>query len=118
MIATFSHGSPIMVDYTPGSAVAAGDVIVTGSSPRIAHTPIASGALGALAASGGVYTMTGDAQIAADVPVYWDESAEKVSATDDGAANTFFGFTVTPCGADNGTCLVRHSPQAVIDDGD
>jgi hypothetical protein len=62
--------------------------------------------------------MTGDATIAADVPVYWDESTEKVSATDDSAANAFFGFLVTACADDAALCLVRHSPQAVIDDGD
>lgn len=117
-MASYKHGKPIMVEYTPGADVDAGDVIVTGGSPRVAHQPLTSGELSHLAASGGVYEMTGDAEIAADVGVYWDASAEKVSATDDSAANAFFGFLVTACAADNGTCLVRHSPQAVIDDGD
>jgi hypothetical protein len=62
--------------------------------------------------------MTGDDTIGADVPVYWDASAEKFSAVDDSAANAFLGFTVTACAENGGTALVRHAPQAVIDDGD
>ena len=106
--ATFRHGSPVMVDYTPGSAVTAGDVIVTSTTPRIAHLDIASGVLGALAAEGGVYEVTGDAAIAADKKVYWDDTNNKVTETS--TSNKVFGVTVTACSADAAKCLVRHDP--------
>lgn len=112
-VASFKHGNPIMLDYTPGSDVAAGDVIVTGDTPRVAHADIANGALGSLAAEGGVYEMTGDGSIAADKVVYWDVSAGKVSESDDTGTNALFGFTETLCSGNNETCLVRHAPQAV-----
>ena len=80
-MATFRHGNPVMVDHTPGSGVTAGDVIVTGDTPRIAHRDIAANALGALASGGGVYDMTADAAIAADKKVYWNASASKVTET-------------------------------------
>ena len=36
MEATFKHGDPLFVDYTPGSAVDAGDVVVIDSVPHVA----------------------------------------------------------------------------------
>lgn len=106
----FLHGNPLMVDYTPGAAVPAGTVVVTGDTPRVAHLDIAANTLGALAAEGGVYTMTGDAAIAADKRVYWDNTANKVTETASG--NKVFGVTVTACAANNGTLAVRHDPSA------
>lgn len=113
MEAIFKHGNPRMVEHTPSGAVDAGDVVVTGDTPRVAHTDIAANTLGHLAAAGGVYEMTGDATIAADVVVYWDVSTSKVSESDDSGTNTMFGFTVTACADDDELCLVRHEPQAV-----
>lgn len=112
-VAKFSHGSPRMVEHTPSGAVEAGDVIVTGDTPRVAHGDIAADALGHLAAAGGVYEMTGDAAIAVDKAVYWDASEDKVSEDDDSGTNVFFGFTETECAGDDELCLVRHEPQAV-----
>lgn len=109
--AIFRHGKPTMVDYTAGGNIAAGDVIVTNDTPRIAHHDIANGDLGALAAGGGVYEVVGDAAIAADTAVYWDDSTNKV--TEDDGGNKFFGFTVTACADDDETCLVRHDPQVI-----
>ena len=79
--AIFVSGCPEMVNYTPGSAVTGGDVIVTADTVRIAHTDIAASALGALAASGGVYSVPGDAAIAADKKVYWVDASNKVTET-------------------------------------
>lgn len=101
-------GSPIMVDYTPSSDVAAGAVIVTGDTPRIAHSAIASGKLGALAARGGVYKVAADAAIAADKKVYWSDSANKVTET--ATSNKGFGYTVTASAADADIIEVLHSP--------
>lgn len=41
-----------LLDYTPGSAVAAGDVVVIGSLVGVAPRPIAANALGSLAIEG------------------------------------------------------------------
>lgn len=110
--ATFKHGNPRMLEHTPGSDVDAGDVVLTGDTPRVAHTPLTANLLGALAAAGGVYEMIGDNSIAADKVVYWDVSAGKVSEDDDTGTNAVFGFTVTACAQNGSTCLVRHEPQA------
>ena len=108
-MATFRHGNPVMVDHTPGSGVTAGDVIVTGDTPRIAHRDIAANALGALASGGGVYDMTADAAIAADKKVYWNASASKVTET--AGSNKLFGTTVEASAADADVILCRHAPE-------
>lgn len=41
-----------LLDYTPGSAVAAGEVVVIGAMVAVAPRPIAANALGALAVEG------------------------------------------------------------------
>jgi predicted RecA/RadA family phage recombinase len=110
--ATFHHGNPVMEDYTPVSAVAAGDVVVVGDRPCIAHTAIAANRLGALATGGGVYKVTGDAEIAAGKKVYWNDSANKVTETS--TSNKVFGYTTTDSafGADGDVSYVRHEPEA------
>jgi len=105
-MAVFKYGEPEMVEYTPGADVAAGDVIVTNGTTRIAHVPILSGLLGALGADGGVYSVAGDAVIAADKKVYWVAASSKVSETV--GANKVFGVTVTACSGDAALCNVRH----------
>lgn len=108
-MANFKHGSPIMVDHTPsGAAVAAGDVIVTSGTARISHRVIADGELSALAASGGIYEVAGDAAITVDKKVYWVAASSKVSET--AGANKVFGVTVSACSGDAALCLVRHDP--------
>ncbi len=108
--ARYLHGAPVMVDHTPGSAIAAGVVVVTNDTPRVAHLDIPANTLGALASGGGVYEMVGDGAIAADKKVYWDSTNRKVTLT----ASTFkiMGVTVTACAANNGLCQVRHDPGA------
>lgn len=105
-MADFKHGSVEMVEHTPGSAVTAGDVVVTSGTARIAHSDIAASTLGALAANGGVYEVAGDAAIAADKKVYWVAASSKVSET--AGSNKVFGITVTACSGDTALCLVRH----------
>jgi hypothetical protein len=109
--AQFVAGDPVMVDHTPsGSSVAAGQVVVTSDTPRVAHRAIADGALGSLAAEGGQYTCTGDGAIGADKKVYWDDTNNKVTLT--ATNNKVFGVTVTACSGDGSTCVVRHDPAA------
>lgn len=49
-------GDDGLLDYTPGSAVAAGDVVVIGSLVAVAPRPIAANTLGTLSIEG-VYTL-------------------------------------------------------------
>jgi predicted RecA/RadA family phage recombinase len=108
--ADLRSGSPIVVDYTPTAAVAAGDVVVVGDYPFIAHLAIAANKLGALAAGGAEYKVTANAAIAAGKKVYWDDTNNKVTET--ATANTPFGF-VSPhnaAAADGDLIDVVHCP--------
>ena len=110
-LVTFRHGEPLMVDYTPGSAVTAGDVLVIGSDIRIAHSDIAANELGALAAGGGVYrfpkaTGSGEA-ITTGTRVYWDASGEVATTT--ASTNKIIGDTVAAAGDDDATVDVIHN---------
>lgn len=88
---TYLYGDVTKVDYTPGSAVSAGDVIVSGDCCLVAHLDIASGDLGAVTLHGGVYTVpkaTGEVWAIGD-SVYYDESAENLTKT--ATDNVLFG---------------------------
>lgn len=106
-MASFKHGSPLMVDYTPGSDVSAGDVVVIGATPYVAHLDIKANELGALAALGGVYSGAPDIAIAGGVKVFWDGTNFTATAT----ANDHFGYS-TPAGSGGGTVSVDvvHNP--------
>jgi len=110
--ATYLHGDAQMVEYTAGADISAGDVIVTNDTPRIAHLDIANGALGALAARGGVYRMPkasgSTTAIAADKKVYWDATNHVVTTTSSG--NKGFGVTVKASVDGDTTQVVRHEP--------
>lgn len=108
--ATFRHGDPVFVDYTPATAVNAGDVIVTNDTPRVAHLDIPANVLGALAAGGGVYEIVCDVATPADKKMYWDPVNHWVTAT--AGALKPFGYSVTPTGGAAQTMYVRHDPAA------
>lgn len=108
--AQFSHGKPTMLDYTPGAAVAAGTVVVTNDTPRVAHLDIPANTLGAIASDGGVYRMVADGAIAADKKVYFNVTTRKVSLTATGAV--LFGVTEQAAAADLDAVTVRHDPGA------
>lgn len=107
--ARLHHGTPRMVDYTPSSAVAAGDVVVIGSVPHIAHLDIPANRKGALAAQGGVYQVTAAATIAVGKKVYWDDTANRVTETT--GTNTSFGWTESAAGTSGSSVYVLHMPQ-------
>lgn len=112
MSATFYHGSPLMVDHTPGSAVAAGDVIVVGEVPFVAHVAIAANVKGAVAAGGGVYSGTTDGSLdTGGALVYWDDTENEFVASATG--NKHFGYTLPDQGAtnDQDTIYVIHDPD-------
>lgn len=124
--ATFRHGSPVMVDYTPsGGNVAEGAVVVIGTvtgntagygvMAGIAHRPIVNSTLGALAMGGGVYSVTNLNNAANGALVYWDDSANKVTTVS--TNNAQFGLVVgSGGGGANTTCYCLHDPVPAFDD--
>lgn len=97
-VAVMSHGDPLMIDHTPGSAVAAGDVLTydaAGLATVIAHRDIAAGELGAVAAGGGVYEVTATVALTAGDKVYF--AAGEVNLTN---TNPLFGYAVEAIAAD------------------
>jgi len=112
--ANFRHGDPLMVDYTPSSAVNAGDVVVISNYPLIAHQDIAANALGAVAAGGGVYEMTAGEALNAGEKVYWDDTNNKVKKTP-GVGETYYHLgRLSPdssASADGDTVRVIHDPD-------
>lgn len=112
---TFRHGAPLMIDYTAGADVDAGEVVLlgntTGVTCGIAHRDIANGILGAVAVGGGVYDVVNLNNAADYAVVYWDNAAKKVTTTS--TNNATFGFIVADGGAGaNTTAKAMHHPFA------
>lgn len=109
---TFRHGYPLACDYTPGSAVTAGDVIVLENRVYVSRADIAANAKGSLDVCGGVYECTGDAAITAGKKVYWDDTNDKVTET--AGSNKVFGYVAPGSSASgNGAAVdVVHDPSA------
>lgn len=87
------------IDYTPSSAVEAGQVVVQANLVGIAKTDIAADTLGTLSVSG-IFDVDQNAEIIpAGAPVYWDANGNSVGgtagegcATATSTGNTFMGF--------------------------
>ena len=100
------------IDYTPGSAVSAGDVVVQGDLVGVAKLDISANVLGALAVTG-VFDFpktagVGEA-IAAGAKVYWDVADQVAKTDDESGANKLIGKTVRAAGDDDTTVRVRLS---------
>ena len=98
------------IDYTPGSAVTAGDVIVQGDLIGIGMGDIAANTLGALAVTGvfDVPKATGaSTAITAGATVYWDVADEEAKTDDESAANNLLGKVVKAAGDKDATVRVR-----------
>ncbi len=98
------------VDYTPGSAVSAGDVVVQGDLVGIAKLDIAANALGALAVEG-VFDLPkatgGGTAIAAGATVYWDVGDTEAKTDDETGANELIGKVVKAAADADATVRVR-----------
>jgi len=85
------------IDYTPGSAVSAGDVVVQGDLIGIAKLDIAASALGALAVDG-VFDLPkasgASTAIAAGAKVYWDAGDSEAKEDAESGANKYLGKVV------------------------
>ena len=111
--ATFIHDGKA-IDYTPGSAVAAGDVVVQNNLVGIAKQPIAADALGALAVEGVFDVAKAAVEIEAGKSVYWDADGNPVTGdagsgaattTEDG--NVQMGFSIAAAADTDGTVRVK-----------
>jgi len=104
------HGDSI--DYTPGSDVSAGDVVVLNDLVGVAKRDITASTLGALAVAG-VFDFpkaTGvGSGIAAGKKVYWDAGDSEAKEDDESGANAYLGKTVKAAGDDDETVRVRLS---------
>ena len=120
---TFRKGKAIMVDYDAGvSTYNAGDVIVIGPTPVVAHESIPSFTGGktrdAVAVEGGIYECVTDGTGAVGDEVYWDATNKKITATATGnphfgimvAGPTFLASGASPA-ADLDLCWVLHRPK-------
>jgi predicted RecA/RadA family phage recombinase len=96
------------IDYTPTTAVAAGDVVVQGELIGVAKTPIPANTPGALAVEGlfDLPKATGaGTAIAAGAEVFWDATNKLVTAT--AGTNKFLGKTVRAAADGDATVRVR-----------
>lgn len=109
------------VDYTPGSAVSAGQVVVIGSLLGFAEVDIEANRLGALAIGGVFDVVKANEEITAGAAVYWDAdgnpyggTAGTGAATTTSSGNTFAGFALATAGATATTVrLVSFGPISV-----
>lgn len=108
---TFKYGTPNMVNHTPGSAVAVGDVVVRGNVPMIAHADLEANRAGALSDGGAVYEMDCNAAITDGAALWWDDTNNRVTTT--ATSNAHIGHAVGASYSSNTKVLVRHRPQAV-----
>lgn len=86
----FSAGDKI--NYTPGSAVTAGDVVVIGNTAMVAEKDISASALGSLALGGMWKVPKKTGAVVAGNDIYWDPAGDPVTGTaGTGACHTAAG---------------------------
>ena len=94
------------LDYTPGSAVAAGDVVVLGSiGVGVADSAIAANALGAVVVDGLVEFPKATGAINAYAKVYWDATNKVVTTT--ATNNNLAGYAVAAAASGDATVRVK-----------
>ena len=107
------------IDYTPGSAKSAGDVVVRGTRlVGITKSPIAASALGALAVTGVFDVVKDNSDISDGDPLYWDADGDPVGGTagsgafsSNAALGPFAGYALEAAGVGVGT--VRMHLQSI-----
>jgi predicted RecA/RadA family phage recombinase len=104
------------IDYTPGSAVAAGDVIVQGDLVGVAKMPIPSGHAGALAVEG-IFDFDKEADggvtFAVGSLAYWDAVNKFAVPDDGGGAFKLLGKVVLAAADADSSVRVRLCPCAI-----
>jgi len=111
----------VSIDYTPGSAVSGGQVVVQGSMIGAAKTPIAANALGALAVRGIFDVVKANEQQALGAALYWDADGNPYNgtagtgcATTTSGGNTFIGFAQVAAGATDEVVRVLWSGPVAV----
>ena len=96
------------IDYTPGAAVAAGDVVVQGDLVGVVKRPLAANEAGALDVDG-VFDFAKATNVAYTVGniLYWDDTANLVTTTATG--NKQIGKVVRAAATTDATVRVRLS---------
>lgn len=92
------------INFTPETAVAAGDLIIQNDLVGVAKLDIPAGTLGAMAVVGVYEFPKGSAAVAFGKKVYWDTANGVVVTTATG--NTLVGKAVTDAAAGDATVLV------------
>ena len=107
-LVTFVHGDQAPVDYTPSSAVSAGDVVVQNELVGYTTRNIAADALGSLV-TGGVADWPKDSgsssAIEAGKDCYWDAGNEV--ATETAGSNKLIGKCVLAADDDDTTVRIK-----------
>jgi predicted RecA/RadA family phage recombinase len=105
--ATYVHEGEL-IDYTPGSAVAAGEVVVQGELVGVVARPLAAGEAGAILVWG-VFDFAKNTGVAYTVGtiLYWDDTNNVVTATATG--NKQIGKTIRAAASADTTVRVRLS---------
>jgi predicted RecA/RadA family phage recombinase len=96
------------IDYTPTSAVSAGDVIVQTDLIGIAKLPIAANTLGALAIEGVFDVVKTNVAVNAGQMIYWD--AANQYATTSSSGTKYMGKAVRAAAAGDARVRVKLSP--------
>lgn len=102
------------LDYTPGGAISAGDVVLIGSAlVTVANLDIAASALGAVASRGVFTVVKDDTDVTAGQPAYWDADGNPYGGeagtgafTNDSALGPFAGWFLEAAGTTTGTVLM------------
>jgi len=79
------------LDYTPGSAVEAGDVVISNDQAGVVQTDLAANELGSIRVRGVVEFKKDASAISAGDPVYWDNDGTEAGGTTGGAATGTVG---------------------------
>lgn len=93
-----------VIDYTAGSNIVAGQVVLIGARIGVALQDIANGKVGSVAMTG-VFTINklSTDVVAAGALLYWDNSNSRLTVTSSG--NTLAGYAVAAAG--NGVATVN-----------
>jgi len=75
------------VDYTPSSAVSAGDVVMFGDQPMVAERDIAANTLGSLTCDGVFDVLKDTSTIVLGDAIYWHTAGTPIGGSTTGAAN-------------------------------
>ena len=98
-----------LVDYTPGSTVTAGSVVVQGELVGVANLDIPAGRLGAITVTGVFDFSKGVGAITAGANVYWDVADGEATTDADSGTNKLIGKAVRAAASADTTVRVRLS---------